>query len=641
MNRIIIIALLTGIASQGLTQPVLSNQFTRDELKEVLIPRDQWKPAPGIEDRISWGNLPEEVKQLYLSSAEELLDYKWPSISASTTMLFVRTGDRDEYQGLSFPKRSNLGILVMAEVIENEGRFMDQIVDGIWSICEESYWGVPAHLQLTPAGDGLPDVTEPWVDLFAAETVNYLAWADYFLGKKLDEFSPQLRKRIKYEADRRIFNAILNTPHAWREYTFNWNPWICSNWLNSVLLLENDQDTRANHVSLVLDALDNFLGPYPADGGCDEGPGYWNAAGSSLFECLEVMNLATNGQYQVYEEPKIRNIGSYIYKVQISEDYFINFADANPSMTPGGYWIYRFGERINDPMMKAFGASFLDWNEWINGSFQMTRRVLLMSDNQIPLVEEMSLPLPGDVWFPEIQWMLSRDMEGSEKGLCLAAKGGHNEEAHNHNDVGNFIIYHDGNPVLIDVGRGTYTARFFSSDRYSLWMTNAAHHNVPMINGEAQPNGREYQASDVEYSSKGRSSSLKMELKNAYGHGSGVTNLKRTLTHIKGKEVRLDESIGFERAGDVSEILMTTYKPDILKPGEVVLHLANEGDQEALFRIRYDPLMLEPSFKKMSLDEPEDEAIIRYWGEDVYRIELKSRHPVSSDHIEIRFTVTN
>jgi hypothetical protein len=32
-----------------------------------------------------------------------------------------------------------------------------------------------------------------------------------------------------------------------------------------------------------------MLGVYHDDGGCDEGPGYWNRAGASLFECLDLL----------------------------------------------------------------------------------------------------------------------------------------------------------------------------------------------------------------------------------------------------------------------------------------------------------------------------------------------------------------
>src|SRR2546430_9673482 len=41
--------------------------------------------------------------------------------------------------------------------------------------------------------------------------------------------------------------------------------------------------------------------------------------------------------------------------------------------------------------------------------------------------------------------------------LFRSAWGGHNAQSHNHNDVGNFIVYGDGRPVLIDLGVETYS----------------------------------------------------------------------------------------------------------------------------------------------------------------------------------------
>jgi hypothetical protein len=128
-----------------------------------------------------------------LAKAEEYLTYEWPSIPATKSLLFVRNGNRTEYQDISLKKRSVLGTLLLAEIYENKGRFIDQIIDGIWSICEESYWGIHAHLPSGPQYKGLVDVRDPVVDLFAAETASLLAWTDYLIGKRLDAVSPQIR----------------------------------------------------------------------------------------------------------------------------------------------------------------------------------------------------------------------------------------------------------------------------------------------------------------------------------------------------------------------------------------------------------------------------------------------------------------
>ncbi len=55
-----------------------------------------------------------------------------------------------------------------------------------------------------PNRDGLPDILDPTLELFAAETSALLAWTDYLLDAKLDSVSKLLRPRIRLEAERRI-----------------------------------------------------------------------------------------------------------------------------------------------------------------------------------------------------------------------------------------------------------------------------------------------------------------------------------------------------------------------------------------------------------------------------------------------------
>lgn len=122
------------------------------------------------------------------------------------------------FEKISFSRRDALSKLVVGELIENKGRFMDDIVDGIWSICEESFWGVPAHLGYQK-GIGLPDVNDPVVDLFAAETSSLLAWVSYLMGDKLDKVNPLIKERIYVEIDRRIFKVIEADPkYRWMGY---------------------------------------------------------------------------------------------------------------------------------------------------------------------------------------------------------------------------------------------------------------------------------------------------------------------------------------------------------------------------------------------------------------------------------------
>ena len=56
--------------------------------------------------------------------------------------------------------------------------------------------------------------------------------------------------------------------------------------------------------------------------------------------------------------------------------------------------------------------------------------------------------------------MTARVTERSSDGFYVAAQGGHNAESHNHNDVGNFIVFLNGKPVIVDVGVETVRVSF-------------------------------------------------------------------------------------------------------------------------------------------------------------------------------------
>lgn len=105
-------------------------------------------------------------------------------------------------------------------------------------------------------------------------------------------------------------------------------------------------------------------------------------------------------------------------------------------------------------------------------------------------------------------------------------KGGCNAESHNHNDVGNFIVYSDGNPLIIDVGVGTYTADTFNENRYKIWTMQSSFHNLPKIGVYEQLAGEEFFADEVVYESD--ADRISMSLKEAYPKTAGIIAYRRT-----------------------------------------------------------------------------------------------------------------
>ena len=637
---VLALALLVGqVTFAQQDQNLLSSKYTLQELQKVLIPQAQWTPFPRIDDRAGWAKADQQMLESYISNAERYLDYDWPTIPATLSLLIVRTGNRSEYQSIRSQRRSALGALLLGEIAENKGRFVDQIINGVWAICEESWWGVPAHLPKTKEISGLMDVSKPFVCIYAAETGTTLAWVDYFLGEKLDAVSPQIRKRIYNEVNYRLMEPLMNQYHGWMGKTEsgrgpnNWNPWICSNWVNFVLLLEKDDTRRAAMIGKALQVLDEFVNPYPLDGGCDEGPSYWGGAAASLYDNVAMLNLASRNAFNyVFEDERIRNMGRFIYRAQISERYFVNFADAGPRVGVSAAIAYRYGKDIGDKRMMDFGAYFrrperrsFTVNHFFRNFFELFMQEEFQNAPQ-------KLPFLKDVWLPETQVMASREKEGSTAGFYLAVKGGHNDESHNHNDIGNYIVYYDGFPLVIDVGSGTYTARTFNgNERYTLWFNCSDYHNTPTINGATQNPGITYRASDIRYRASNATVEFSLDLAKAYPADAGINSWKRTVTLNRGRGVQVKDVSNLQRAGSVVQHLMTCFPAEVTKPGEVTIHFKGEDDKSIDFVVKYNAQQMTATVDKVILETEEDRGVRSNWGDTIHRINFTATAPKMKD----------
>jgi hypothetical protein len=530
-----------------------------------------------------------------------------------------------------------LGSLVLAECTENQGRFLDEIANGIWLICEESSWCVPAHIGVQRAGSGLPDTSEPIVDLFAAETSALLAWVDYLLGARLDAVSPLIRPRVQREIDARILTPCLERDDFWwmgfmPRRVNNWNPWINSNWLTSALLMEADPKRRAEAVAKSLWSIDRFLDPYPRDGGCDEGPGYWGRAGASLLDCLELLYSATDGQIDVYQVPLIQEIGRFIYRVQIEGNWFVNFADASAVVRPTPSVVYQYGLRIGDADMMAMGAWLAADQDLAHprvdrmGSLGRLLPALFMLDELMAF--EPRQPLPRDVWLSEIEVMVARDQAGSSKGLFVAAKGGHNNESHNHNDVGNFIAYVDGRPVLVDAGVETYTRKTFSSERYTIWTMQSGYHSLlPAIDGVMQAPGRSFAARGVEYQADEEGATFSLDIAGAYPDKAKLERWQRSVSLYYGQEAKIVDSYTLaQAASEIALSLLTPCAVNTETPGKIVLSEAVlPGDRRAgCGVVTYDEKKFALTTERVAIT---DERLGGVWGEGLTRLVFSVADP--------------
>jgi len=623
----------------------LREMYPQEKVAKVLVPREQWRPWPTWSDRKAWESLPEPVRKDLIANGEWYLRYDWPDLPATLFLEYAREGNRSRYEHEHFARRTALTDLIIAECVEGKGRFLDDIANGVWAICEESFWGVPAHVGAQKAGSGLPDPTEPVVDLFAAETGESLAWTSYLLGERLDGVSPMIRKRIGYEIDRRILTPCLTRDDfGWMGFAGgrvnNWNPWCNSNWLACTLLIEPDESRRIGAVAKIVRSLDHFFDAYDDDGGCDEGPGYWSRAGGSLFDCLDLLRGATNGAIDVYDQPLVKEIGRYICRVHVAGDYFVNFADASAKASPPGELVYRYGKRIGDDRLAAFGAYFFardraEGSGFAGGGGYTVGRYLPEIFNAAELRAAQAKPaLVRDVWLSGIQVMTARCGEGTADGFFIAAKGGHNAESHNHNDVGSFIVYRDGRPILIDVGVETYSRKTFSAQRYEIWTMQSAYHNLPTINGVMQSPGREFAARNVAYEADDNHAQLRLDLAGTYPKQTGLKSWVRTVRLNRGKDIVITEDYALEQpAGEITLSLMTPCKVEVQKEGRLLLATADANEPRVAVTVLYDETRLKAVVETIPV---EDGRLRSAWPGQMTRILLKAEKPALQDTWTLR-----
>lgn len=486
------------------------------------------KLFPDISDREYWVNF--KVDGL-IEAAESYLGYSWPTITASSFMAFKKYGDRKCMENLHFARRTALSSLVFGELCENKGRFIEDIVNGLFAICEETFWGLSAHWYKEIGN--IPHPESPYIDLFAAETAEHVAMTYHLLKAPLSEYCPEIIDRIEYELERRIKKPYLECrDFYWMGYIDtgrppnNWNPWILSNILSVYLLTECDKTRLASAIEKMFVEIDFYFCGLPADGGCDEGPSYWGRAGASLFEFIYELKQATGGKLDIFDNEKLRGVPSYMKKVHIKNADFICVADCTVApKTNLGPFIYAFGKETNQADVVSLGkeVTFAEGdackrNFALNGE-GYRRRIYVHN-----WISEMEKSKAESLKHDPVELMEALQIAVHREGdFCLVAKGGHNRESHNHNDVGSFSLYFDGEAVLCDVGIGTYTKQTFSDRRYEIPWTRSLTHNVPEINGVEQRNGEEFAADSFE----AKEGCVKVSFAGAYPEEAGVSALTR------------------------------------------------------------------------------------------------------------------
>ena len=517
----------------------------------ALLPERPSAPGRTIEDRAAWETFASaRVRGKLVRAAEAHLGQPLPETTDDLFLDFSKTGNRTRWQKVAANRRGRLPDLVLAECIENRGRFLPAFHELARALCAERTWVMPAHDRSLSNFEG----RSVSIDLASSSVAWQLATALHLLGDRVEpDARAQVRARIMawVLAPGRDGLAGRAREQSWMRGTSNWNAVCAAGVTGAALALLDAREDRALFVAGAEAGARYFLSGFTPDGYCSEGLGYWNYGFGHFLLLAETLSQATKGKVDLLTLPGAEAAARFPVNIHIREGVYPAFADCGVSSRPSAPYMFYINRCFQ-----------MGWEQWrdlpdagVTGS--LPENLLLGFPNSAS-GKPVPAARPGDglrSWFADAGVLIARPAPGSECRFAAALKGGHNAEHHNHNDLGSYVTVLGREPLLLDPGSEVYTARTFSKDRYLSKVLSSHGHPVPVIGGRLQRTGRAARAAILEAKFTEETDTLSLDLTTAYDT-PGLRRATRTFVYSRAgagrlvvrDEVELDAPAAFETA---------------------------------------------------------------------------------------------
>ena len=647
----ILVLTITPSASAQLGNHYLNNLYGDGERARIATQAASIDYYPRCSNRAFWESIPDELGQELIAKGDRFLDYVPEHLKSSDFRRVSETGDRITYQRKQRKRRNGMIHMTFAECVEYEDRFTRAIADLAWMISEETWWGSPAHI-IGRQSEVLPNSRNLVVDLFVGDTAKDLALVYYFLDARLDAYSPVIRNRIHTEVTERFFERM---PSKLAEFQSdvdngkrvnNWGAWLGKNWVACAFLLDLSAKARADELKGAFQTLDLYLGGIPADGSVDEGPGYWTAGLGRVYTVLRWLEHYSP-EIDPFADPKIRAPFEFIEKIYLGDGYFTSNSDTTARHALSPYLLSDIAVRLNSPRLARLAREFLPVRIESEsaglqggGGFDIFRTLgyELFSREKVGPASEIahrSDDTPElDTWLPDLEMFVARS-NSDRSSFTVTAKGGHNDESHNHNDIGVVAIYYDQIPVIVDPGKQLYTLSSFNEGRYTEenWYHLSPFHNLPSFGGVPQKEGAQYRSENVSVQFERDIARFSAELSGGYPSSANLTSFNRQVKLQRGTSVTIKDEFRMSRAQPVEIGFMTPTDIE-LDPASGDLFLIQPGGQK--IDVGYDTSMVKVRVESLHLT---DQQMLASWGR-LSRVVFSSKSPVEAGDRTFSFEAT-
>ena len=547
---------IENMASPGNTARA-AEEIDPARVKEIAAMMSNKPRGPGapITDRDAWNRLARNDSfKGVIAEAQSLLRDPIPEQSDDLFLDFSRTGNRTRWQSVSGRRRERVRTLVLAECLENKGRFIPAFEEIVKALCAERTWVMPAHDRDLTNFKG----TSIDIDLGSSGLAWSLATANYLLGQKL---GPEPRRMIRDNLEQRIFRPYEDMVSGkreknwWMTTTNNWNAVCLGAVTGSALAMIDSAERRALYIAAAEHYSRNFLNGFTDDGYCSEGLGYWNYGFGYYVMLSEVIHQATGGKVDLLANDRAKAAAKFGADIEIINGVYPAFADCSVRARPDSRLMYSVGRRF------AMGLQRWEETDPVGADGSLYESMIYSFDNSASRTQPASVASAGPgirSWFDKAGILICRPASGSASQLGVALKGGHNNEHHNHNDVGAFVVVLGDTPLLLDPGGEVYTARTFSSHRYESKVLSSYGHPVPVVAGKLQQTGSQARGRVIHNEFTDSADTLVLDISSAYDV-SELKKLERKFVYSRqaSGSLTVTDQVAFSRPCDFAAALVT------------------------------------------------------------------------------------
>lgn len=495
----------------------------------------------------------------FVNEGKRLDKEKMPQLTEELFAKYELTGDRLEYEEVYFGRRKFLSVYAMLSIMYGKKADLLRLEEVIEDICNEECWALPAHVNRNE------DNWQITIDLFAAETAFSLAEITKLLEKKL---SKETCEKAQAEVFRRVLNPFMESqaPYAWWENSnMNWCAVCCGSiGVAAIWLMQRDKEKLHKLLDRLNSSIMNYIGGFSEDGACLEGLSYYTYGMSFFVAYADLVYKYFAGRVNLFNNDKLKNIALFQQKCFLSENISLSFSDSSKDEK------YRVG--LTAYLSKRYvGVKFPAKSLVAGLESDNCYRYGILSRDYFWTKQYTNVAKMEGEWhtvLPIAQWSICK----SNNNCAMAAKGGHNDEPHNHNDVGSFVYACDDEIVLDDLGSGEYTKDYFGPKRYESICCGSMGHNVPIIDGREQYTGAEYKASRFVADGEGNT---EIGIEAAYGLAKNEKITRKITFERSDGNCLVKDKFVLNQGKVVTENLVTSYKPRINENGFVIVTRKN------------------------------------------------------------------